>query len=141
MLTISAQAFSRVKTCARKNLLQLAAIFRRLNAWRLPMRLPIYMILLFVLVMLAACQTDNDPKTYARQLMHDAGRDSAKITKVVIGDKKYRHADDLWCIATDASSSDGQVPYLLAVWRKDGKWDGAELAEGYYEWDLYGCPR
>jgi hypothetical protein len=105
------------------------------------MRLSIKAIILLVLFFLTACQSDSDPKSYARQLMHDAGKDSAKITKVVGGDKKYRQADDLWCIATDASSSDGQVPYLLAVWRKTGKWDGAELTEGYYEWDLYGCPR
>src|SRR5438067_9734257 len=103
------------------------------------MRHLITLVILFIL--LTACQSDNDPKVYARQLIHDAGKDSAKITKVVSGDKKYRQADDLWCIATDASSSDGQVPYLLAVWRKAGKWEGAELAEGYYEWDLYGCPR
>ncbi len=101
------------------------------------------LIILCFLLVLAACQSgdSNDPKVYARQLMHDVGKDTAKITKVVSGDKKYRQADDLWCIATDASSSDGQVPYLLAVWRKAGQWDGSELTEGYYEWDLYGCPR
>ncbi len=101
------------------------------------------LIVLTAVLVLSACQSadSNDPKVFAQKLMHDAGKDNAKITKVVSGDKKYRNADELWCIATDASSSDGQVPYLLAVWRKAGNWDGAELAEGYYEWDLAGCPR
>ena len=96
-----------------------------------------------VLFALTACQStdSNDPKVFALKLMHDAGKDAAKITNVVSGDKKYKQADDLWCVATDASSEDGQIPYLLAVWKKAGKWEGAEMPEGYYEWDLYGCPR
>jgi protein involved in ribonucleotide reduction len=100
-------------------------------------------VILMILSVLAACQNSasGDPRTFAQKLMHDAGQDTAKITNVVSGDKKYRRADELWCIATDASSQDGQVPYLLAVWRTGDKWDGTELAQGYYEWDLYGCPR
>ena len=98
---------------------------------------------IMALLVLAACQAanSNDPKTFALKLMHDAGKDSAKITNIVSGDKRYRKADDLWCVATDLTSADGQIPYLLAVWRTGDKWDGAEMPEGYYEWDLYGCPR
>lgn len=140
MLTIKAQAFSRVKRWARKNLLQFAAISLTLKRWLLLMRL---LFTLAALLILAACQSgeSNDPKVFARQLMKDAGKDTARITNVVSGDEKYRQADALWCVATDSTSADGQVPYLLAVWRKSGKWEGAEMAEGYYEWDLYGCPR
>jgi hypothetical protein len=99
-----------------------------------------------ILIVTAGCQSGsadpNDPKVYARKLMQESGKDSAKITitNVVGGDKKYRQADELWCVATDLTSPDGQVPYLLAVWRKGGKWEGAELTEGYYEWELHGCP-
>ncbi len=101
------------------------------------------LLMTLALLVLTACQSgdSNDPKAFALKLMKDGGKDSAKITKVVNGDKKYREADELWCVATDATSADGQIPYLLAVWRKGGKWEGAEMPEGYYEWDLYGCPR
>jgi hypothetical protein len=103
-----------------------------------------YLCLIGALIVTAACQSGsadpNDPKVHARKLMQESGRDSAKITNVVSGDKKYRQADELWCVATDLTSPDGQVPYLLAVWRKGGKWEGAELTEGYYEWELHGCP-
>jgi hypothetical protein len=101
------------------------------------------LVTVLALLALSACQSgdSNDPKAFALKLMRDGGKDSAKITKIVSGDKKYRKADELWCVATDATSADGQIPYLLAVWRKDGKWEGAEMPEGYYEWDLYGCPR
>jgi len=101
-------------------------------------------IVLLTLFALTACSAASneptDPKVYAQQIIQKAGK-NAKITKVVTGDKKYRKADDLWCVETDANSQDGQIPYLLAVWRKDNKWDGTELADGWYEWDLYGCPR
>jgi hypothetical protein len=104
-------------------------------------------LILAVCLLLAACQSNsggtasNDPKPFALKMIHDAGKDSAKITNVVKGDAKYRQADELWCIATDMTSPDGTVPYLLAVWRKADTWDGAELTEGYYEWDLHSCPR
>ncbi len=100
-------------------------------------------LVLMILSVVTACQNSSsgDPKTFAQKLMHNAGRDTAKITAVVSGNKKYKRADELWCIATDASSQDGQVPYLLAVWRTADQWDGTELEQGYYEWDLYGCPR
>jgi hypothetical protein len=99
--------------------------------------------LLAASLVLASCsaQVSNDPKVFAQKLMHDAGKDSAKITNVVEGDKTYRKADALWCVATDLSLEDGQVPYLLAVWRTGDKWDGTQLEQGYYEWDLYGCSR
>ncbi len=96
-----------------------------------------------ILAALAGCQTapSDDPRAYVQKLMKDAGQESAKITNVVTGDKKYKRADALWCLATDASTQDGQVPFLMAVWRTGDKWDGAVLEQGYYEWDLYGCPR
>ncbi len=98
---------------------------------------------LIILVVLVGCQAaaSDDPRTYAQKLMQDTGQPSAKITNVVAGNQKYRRADALWCIATDTSSQDGQIPYLLAVWRTGNKWDGTVLEQGYYEWDLYGCPR
>lgn len=100
--------------------------------------------LIVVLLVLSACQNAqpdaNDPKVFAQTLIRKTNA-TAQITRVVGGDKKYRKADDLWCIETDANTTNGQLPYLLAVWRKDGKWDGAELTDGWYEWDLYGCPR
>ncbi len=98
---------------------------------------------LIILAALSGCQTaaPDDPRAYAQKLMQDTGQASAKITNVVSGDKKYKRADALWCIATDASTQDGQIPYLLAVWRTGDKWDGTVLEQGYYEWDLYGCPR
>jgi hypothetical protein len=99
--------------------------------------------LMLAVLTLASCSApvSNDPKPFVQQLMHDAGKDSAKITNVVEGNSKYRQADALWCVATDLMLEDGQIPYLLAVWRKGDKWEGNQLEQGYYEWDLYGCPR
>jgi hypothetical protein len=123
-------------------------MFRRFQSNSNLMRRVKYLCLIGILIVTAACQSGsaddpNDPKVHARKLIKESGRDPAKITitNVVSGDKKYRQADELWCVATDLTSPDGQVPYLLAVWRKAGKWEGAELTEGYYEWDLHGCPR
>jgi hypothetical protein len=44
-------------------------------------------------------------------------------------------------VATDVTTQDGQLPYLLVVWRIGDEWQARQLPEGYYEWDLQGCPR
>ena len=105
-----------------------------------------FFVTLLTTVLLWSCSgcgssSADDPKVYAQTLIHSAGEDGAKITNVVTGNNKYRNADALWCLATDRSSQDGQIPLLLAVWRKGDQWSGNVLEDGYYEWDLYGCPR
>ncbi len=159
-----AQAFSRVKTDERKNN-QVRPNMRKWLKWKtratvraspdlatnkhprkdkMDKRIVILrMSILIILTALSGCQAaaSDDPRAYAQKLMQDSGQASAKITNVVSGNQKYKRADALWCIATDTSTQDGQVPYLLAVWRTGGKWDGTVLEQGYYEWDLYGCPR
>jgi hypothetical protein len=100
--------------------------------------------LFVLLVILAACgdsATPESPETVARRVVDQAGHKDAKITQVVRGDEKYRRADELWCIETDAMFADGVTPYLLAVWRKGSTWENAEFVDGEYQWDLYGCPR
>ncbi len=102
-----------------------------------------FLSFVIILAVLSGCQgaSADDPRAYAQKLMQQTGEASAKITNVVSGNQKYQRADALWCIATDASTQDGQIPYLLAIWRTGDKWDGTVLEQGYYEWDLYGCPR
>ena len=107
--------------------------------YKLLMRLGVGLLL--VSLVLTSCSSPVDPKSFAQKLMHDAGKDSAKITNLVAGNSSYKKADALWCVATDLNLEDGQVPYLLAVWRKGDQWQGTQLEQGYYEWDLYGCPR
>src|SRR5689334_178355 len=123
MATATAQRFSLVKMCLRKNKIQLAAVLARIKG--ISMR-RLMLLLVLIGVVLAACSApvSNDPKPYAQKLMHDDGKDSAKITNVVVGNNKYRQADALWCISTDLMLEDGQIPYLLAVWRKGDKWEG-----------------
>ncbi len=96
---------------------------------------------LIILAILSSCQAPDDPRAYAQKLMQDSGQAAAKITNVVNGNQKYKRADALWCVATDASTQEGQIPFLMAVWRTGDKWAGKVLEQGYYEWDLYGCPR
>jgi hypothetical protein len=93
-------------------------------------------------IVLSACgtSTPQDPTSYARDMIKKANK-TANITEIVAGNSKYRNADQLWCIETDANSEDGQIPYLLAVWYKGGTWNGEEITDGFYQWDLYGCAR
>ncbi len=108
----------------------------------MPLRLWLMMTALLTLVALSACSAPEDPVTRtARQIMESDGLGNAAITQVIEGDPAVRNADELYCVATDANSPTGQLPYLLVIWRTGDEWQGAQLLEGYYEWDLQGCPR
>lgn len=77
----------------------------------------------------------------ARATMQIEGFGSANITRIVPGKPAARGAQELYCVATDATSPQTQLPYLLVVWRANDSWQAASLPEGYYEWDLQGCAR
>ncbi len=94
------------------------------------------------LLVLGACGGTQDPvRQTAREFMEGDGMAEAAITQIVEGDPNVRGADELYCVATDASTQGGELPYLLVVWRTGDGWHAAPLQEGYYEWDLQGCPR
>ena len=102
-------------------------------------------IAMLIVLVLSACSsgapaTDEVEET-ARQIMAADGMSDATITTIVAGDPKVRGADELYCVATDATTQNGELPYLLVVWREGDQWQAAQLVEGYYEWDLQGCPR
>jgi len=94
---------------------------------------------------LAACSSNgagnNTVEGVAKQQMSDDGFGTANITKVTPGDPAVVGADELYCVATDATTQNGELPYLLMVWRKGSDWQAKQLEEGYYEWDLQGCTR
>ena len=96
-----------------------------------------------LLLLLTACGPATSPEdaaeAAARQQMTADGLADARITDIVEGDPAVVGADELYCVATDASN--GDLPYLLVVWGTDGDWQTRQLMEGYYEWDLQGCPR
>lgn len=94
-----------------------------------------------VALALAACGAQADPVRDTAQAIMDADGVDATVTDVVEGNPAVRGADELHCVATDGTTADGTLPYLLAVWRTGDDWQGAQLLEGYYEWDLQGCPR
>ncbi len=105
-----------------------------------------YLLVAAVIVCsLSACSSrtvGSDPvEAAAREVMRADGLADAAITQIVEGDPGVRGADALYCVATDATINDGQLPYLLVVWRRGESWEAAHLPEGYYEWDLQGCPR
>lgn len=100
--------------------------------------------LMVIIALLAACTSASPSaaaEAFARQMIDKAGKTTAKITKIVPGSEKNRRADELWCVETDAMFADGQTPYLLVVWRQGTTWNGLELVDGEYQWDLNGCPR
>ncbi|MCI0353060.1 MAG: hypothetical protein L0Z53_26875 [Acidobacteriales bacterium] len=97
------------------------------------------------LAILSACASSETGESKARevaqqQMTADNFADAA-ITDVVEGDAASQGADELYCVATDATTQNGELPYLLLVWREGSEWQVLPMAEGYYEWDLYGCPR
>jgi hypothetical protein len=96
-------------------------------------------------VLLTACapaaSSQDQAEETARQQMTDDGFTDAQITDIVEGDPAVVGADELYCVATDASTQNGELPYLLVVWRDGDTWQARQLPEGYYEWDLQGCPR
>jgi hypothetical protein len=99
----------------------------------------------FVTVVLVACSAgsigNSQVEATARQMMTADGFADAAITTIMEGDPAVRGADELYCVATDATTQNGELPYLLVIWRADDEWRAAQLLEGYYEWDLQGCPR
>lgn len=102
-------------------------------------------IALFAALLMVGCNAGaNEPSeiaTAARAVMSADGFADAEITSIVEGDAAVRGADELYCIATEATTQNGELPYLVVVWRTGDTWDGAQLLEGYYDWDLQGCPR
>lgn len=91
---------------------------------------------------LAACGGSGDPvEAAAHEAMTRDGIGDAAITQRVEGNPDVQGADELYCVATDVTTQDGQLPYLLVVWRTGDEWQARQLPEGYYEWDLQGCPR
>jgi hypothetical protein len=97
------------------------------------------------LIMLAACSSGasgaDKAKEVAQSQMAKDGFANAAITDVAKGDATAQGADELYCVATDATTENGELPYLLLVWRDGSDWQVKQLAEGYYDWDLQGCPR
>jgi hypothetical protein len=108
------------------------------------MRIRFLTFALLALFLLAACgggQTADPAREAALSQMAADGQSDAEITDMVEGDPAVRGADELYCVATDATTQNGELPYLLVVWQASGEWQAAQLMEGYYEWDLQGCPR
>jgi hypothetical protein len=108
------------------------------------MRIRFLTFALLALFTLTACgggQTADPAREAALSQMAADGQSDAEITGMVEGDPAVRGADELYCVATDATTQNGELPYLLVVWGADGEWQAAQLTEGYYEWDLQGCPR
>lgn len=105
------------------------------------MRVLVVPLLVAAAALLAACGQPNPVEGAAREAMQADGLAGAAITDVVEGDPAVRGADELYCVATDATTQNGELPYLLVVWRTGQQWQAQPLLEGYYEWDLQGCPR
>lgn len=92
------------------------------------------------LAVLAACGGGADPVQETAQAKMEAdGVGDAAIVDVVEGDPSVRGAEELYCVATDATTSD--LPYLLVVYNTGEEWQAEQMFEGFYEWDLNGCPR
>lgn len=104
---------------------------------------PTVLMMIALLVLLTACSAGGaSPVEEAAQArMAEDGFAEAAITSTVEGDPAARGADELYCVATDATTQNGELPYLLVVYRQGEAWQAHQLEEGYYEWDLYGCPR
>ena len=96
-----------------------------------------------LVVALAACGGESTPgpvEEAARQQITADGLE-ATITDVIEGDATAFGTAELYCVATDATNPDTELPYLIAVYGEEGDYETVAMAEGYYEWDLYGCPR
>lgn len=105
-------------------------------------RTGLLLLILLAAGVLTACGGAGDPvEAAAREVMARDGVGDAEITQRVEGNADVQGADELYCVATDVTTQDGQLPYLLVVWRSGDEWQARQLAEGYYEWDLQGCPR
>ncbi|NDJ33128.1 MAG: hypothetical protein GYB64_00535 [Chloroflexi bacterium] len=97
------------------------------------------LILLGVVLALVACGSPS-VEDLARERMEADGHASASIMDIVEGEPSTLGVDELYCVATDATSSDGSLPYLLLIYSQGGQWTVEQLEEGFYEWTLYGCP-
>jgi hypothetical protein len=100
-------------------------------------------ILILITLILAACggESTPGPVTEAAQEQIAADGIDATITDVMEGDPTAFGTDELYCVATDGTNPNTQLPYLVAVYGEAGSYESVAMAEGYYEWDLYGCPR
>ncbi len=104
---------------------------------RLSLRIPLFVLLFLVFT---ACQSaSTSPADYAQQWLGNNGKKDVKVTKVVAGNPKRYKADELYCVATNATTAANQT-YLIAIWRTGSTWSGTEITNGEYEWDLDGCP-
>lgn len=103
------------------------------------------LLLISVLLLITSCSDAKSGnaivESTAKEQMTADGFSDAAITSMVNGDPGVRGADELYCVATDATTQNGELPYLLVVWRTGDTWSAAQLLDGYYEWDLQGCPR
>lgn len=105
-------------------------------------RVLIGLLLIAAAVLLAACASPESPvEQTAQAKMQADGFADAAITSTSEGNPDVRGADELYCVATDATTQNGELPYLLVVWRTGDTWQAEQLMEGYYEWDLQGCSR
>ncbi len=103
------------------------------------------LLLSLLIILVTACSTGGSGnatvESTAMEQMAADGFSDATITSTVKGDPGVRGADELYCVATDATTQSGELPYLLVVWHTGDTWQAAQLLDGYYEWDLQGCPR
>lgn len=98
--------------------------------------------LILLSVFLSGCSSgEAAARRTAKELIEASNNYEARIIRVVEGDPAVRDAGDLYCVETDAINPVSGLPFLLVVWRIDDTWEGAVMSEGYYEWDLQGCPR
>lgn len=83
----------------------------------------------------------ESPESVALEFASNNGFAEASVTDVVEGDPATVGADAIFCVATDATDDASGLPFLVIVEEADGALSASQMAEGYYEWDLYACPR
>lgn len=103
-------------------------------------------IAITVLMILTACgggsaDEASGPEATALEYAASSGFDGATITDTAEGDPATLGADAVYCIATDATDDATGLPYLIVVQQNGDELQASQMAEGFYEWDLYGCPR
>ncbi len=86
----------------------------------------------------SAAQT---PEEAALAFAAEDGLEGATITDTAEGDPITVGADAVYCIATDATDAVSGLPYLVVVAQTGDDLTASQMTEGFYEWDLYGCPR
>jgi hypothetical protein len=141
--SITAHKFSRVKIDERKK--SMILLRPDIHPLRFGERMKKIFLLISVLLLITSCSSAKSGnatvESTAKEQMAADGFADAAITTTVKGDPGVRGADELYCVATDATTQNGELPYLLVVWRSGDSWSATQLLDGYYEWDLQGCPR